>query len=399
MAERARSGPVPTALVGLAFALVMVGTTVPTPLYPAYARALGFGELVTTVVFATYAVGVIGALVLVGHWSDQLGRRPLVLAALVLSALSAGAFLLPTALPWLFAGRLLSGLSAGVITGTGTAYVVDLAPPSGRARASLVAAAVNMGGLGCGPLLAGLLTEHAPLPLRLCFLVDLVLVGIGILAVLLAPETVTRTGRPDLAPQRLHVPPQARAVFVRAAIAGFAGFAVLGLMTSLSPAILGRLLGHHSPSLVGAVVALVFAASITGQALAGRFPQGRALPSGCVLLVVGMGVLVASLAGRSLALLLAAGVVAGLGQGISFRAGLGGVQAAAPAAQRGTVTSTFFTTLYIGISLPVIGEGALAATAGLQTAGIVFAGAVAVLAAVALVLLLRGRPADDATAG
>lgn len=384
-----RPGPAASALAGLAFALTMLGTTLPTPLYPHYAAALGFGELTTTLVFSTYAVGVIGALVLVGHWSDQLGRRPMLLIALCFSALSAGAFLMPLALPWLFAGRLLSGISAGVVTGTGTAYLVDLAPPQRRGRASLLAAAVNMGGLGAGPLLAGLLTEHAPAPLRLCFVVDLLLVGVGLLAVLGAPETVPRSARPALAPQRLSVPAEARPVFVRATIAGFAGFGVLGLMTSLSPAILGTLLGRHSPSLVGAVVALVFLASITGQAGAGRFAPGRALPAGCVLLVLGMAVLVASLASRSLPTLLSAGVIAGLGQGISFRAGLAGVQTAAPDALRGAVTSAFFTTLYVGISLPVIGEGALAATAGLETAGIVFACAVAVLCLTALALLLR----------
>jgi preprotein translocase subunit SecF len=65
------------------------------------------------------------------------------------------------------------------------------------------------------------------------------------------------------------------------------------------------------------------------------------------------------------------------------------VSAASPEELRGEVTSTFFVTLYVGISLPVIGEGALASWAGLQTAGIVFSVLVSVLAAVALVLLLR----------
>ena len=52
----------------------------------------GFGELVTTVVFATYAAGVIAGLVLFGHWSDQVGRRPMLHAGLVLSGLSAVVF-------------------------------------------------------------------------------------------------------------------------------------------------------------------------------------------------------------------------------------------------------------------------------------------------------------------
>ena len=132
-------------LVATAFAIAMLGTTLPTPLYPLYQRTFGFGELITTVVFAAYAVGVVAALLLFGHWSDQLGRRPMLQAGLVLSGLSAVVFVLAGSLGWLFVGRLLSGLSAGIFTGTATAAIVDLAPDEGKSRASLIAAAVNMG--------------------------------------------------------------------------------------------------------------------------------------------------------------------------------------------------------------------------------------------------------------
>ena len=387
-------GWVGAGLVGLAFAATMLGTTLPTPLYPAYAGRLGFGELVTTVVFAAYAVGVMVALVLFGHWSDQLGRRPMLLAGVALSGLSAAAFLLPLALVWLFVGRVLSGLSAGILTGTGTAAMVDLAPDEQRDRASLLAAAVNMAGLGCGPLLAGFLAQYAPAPTRLPFLVDLALLVLAAVAVLLVREPVRRADRLSLAPRRLRVPQQTRPIFVRAAIAGFAGFAVFGLFTALSPAFLGQLLHHDSPALVGVVVAVTFAASVLGQVVSTPLGVARALPLGCALLLAGVALIALSLPSRSLALLVAGAVVSGLGQGTSFRAGLAGVTGASPEELRGEVTSTFFVTLYVGISLPVIGEGALAGAAGLQAAGIVFSGVVAVLAAVALALLLRRRAAS-----
>ena len=68
----------------------MVGTTLPTPLYPIYERRFGFGGLMVTVVFATYALGVIAALLLMGRQSDQVGRRPVLLAGLACAAASAG---------------------------------------------------------------------------------------------------------------------------------------------------------------------------------------------------------------------------------------------------------------------------------------------------------------------
>jgi MFS family permease len=376
-------------LIGAAFAITMLGTTLPTPLYPLYEKAFGFGELVTTVVFAAYAVGVTAALLVFGHWSDQLGRRPMLQAGLALSGLSAFVFLLAGGLGWLFVGRVVSGLSAGIFTGTATATIVDLAPESGKKRASLIAAAVNMGGLGAGPLLAGILAQYAPLPLTLCFIVDLVLVVAAVGAVQLVAEPVRRARTLRLRPQKIDVPMEIRGVFTRAAIAGFAGFAVLGLFTAVSPAFLATVLHHTNHALTGAVVISVFIASTIGQSLSSLIGEQRALIVGCLGLIAGMVLVAASLPLHSLAVLIVGGIIAGLGQGLSFRAGLGAVTSAAPSDKRGEITSSYFVMLYIGISIPVIGEGAAATALGLVTAGMVFAALVAILAAVALVLLVR----------
>src|SRR4029079_17793382 len=132
-----RGGRAGAALVGIAFFVTMIGTTLPTPLYPSYAEMFHIDELATTLIFATYPLGVTGGLLLFGHWSDELGRRPMLLAGLVASGASAAVFLLPSSLLWLYLGRLLSGLSAGIVTGTATAAIVDLLPED-RKRASLV---------------------------------------------------------------------------------------------------------------------------------------------------------------------------------------------------------------------------------------------------------------------
>jgi MFS family permease len=184
----------PMWLAAYAFAVVMLGTTLPTPLYPHYEQRYGFSALTITVIFAVYAFGVIAALLFLGGLSDQLGRRPALLGGLALSAASAVAFLLAGGLGALLAGRALSGLSAGIFTGTGTATLVDLAPPGRRAFATGVATAVNLGGLGCGPLLAGVLAAVATAPLRLPFWVDLGLLAPAFAAVIGMPETVRRRG-------------------------------------------------------------------------------------------------------------------------------------------------------------------------------------------------------------
>jgi MFS family permease len=383
-----RGGRAGAALVGIAFFVTMIGTTLPTPLYPSYAEMFHIDELATTLIFATYPLGVTGGLLAFGHWSDELGRRPMLLAGLVASAASAAVFLLPSLLLWLYLGRLLSGLSAGIVTGTATAAIVDLLPED-RKRASLVAAAVNMAGLGVGPLLAGILAQYAPLPIRLCFIVDLVLVAISFGCILMLRDPVSRAEHPRLGVQRVQIPREIRPVFTRAAIAGFAGFAVLGLFSAVSPAFLEKLLHEDNRAVIGALVLSGFFASVVGQFASTSMTSEQALRRGCGGLIVGMVFVAVSLPAASLALLMIGAIVSGLGQGMSFRAGLEMVTAASPARQRGEITSAFFVTLYVGIAIPVIGEGAAATAFGLVTAGVLFACLVAALVVVCLVLLAR----------
>jgi predicted MFS family arabinose efflux permease len=382
------------AVAAYAFAVTMLGTTLPTPLYALYQERFGFSELMITVIFSTYAVGVISALLLLGRASDQIGRRATLLPGLALAGLAAVAFLLAQGLAPLLAGRLLQGLAAGIFTGTATATLLDFAAPQDRGRATLVATIANMGGLGCGPLLAGLLAEWAASPLRLPFWVYLVLLVPAAVGVWAMPEPVAERSRLRLRPQALHVPPQIRATFFRAALAGFAGFAVLGLFTAVAPAFLGQILGVHSTAVVGLVVFSVFAASAAGQIALERIRASVAMTAGCGALVAGMALLALGLAVSSLALLVLGGLVAGFGQGLSFRAGLGAVNAGSPADRRAEVASSFFVVAYVAISIPVVGEGLLSQVVGLRTAGLVFAAIVAALAAVVLVLLAR-RPAVE----
>jgi MFS family permease len=268
---------------------------------------------------------------------------------------------------------------------------VDLTGPGQGRRATLVAAASNMGGLGLGPLVAGVLAQFAPLPVRLPFWVDLGLVLLAALAVWAIPETVDVAEHPRLRIRRPDLPPQVRPVFIRAATAGFAGFAVLGLFTAVAPSFLLQLLHEPSHALSGAVVFTVFAASALGQVtLAGRFGS-RALAVGCVALIVGMGLLATGLAATSLPLVIASAVIAGLGQGLCMRAGLEAVNAHAPAQRRAGVASAFFIVMYVGISLPVIGVGIAAMRLGLQAAGIGFSIAAAAVAAIALATLFPAR--------
>lgn len=375
------------ALLAYSFAAIMLGTTMPSPMYALYSEELHFAVAETTVIYATYAAGVLTALLVFGSWSDAIGRRPVLLAGTLCALGSAVVFLSADSVAQLLVGRVLSGLSAGLFTGTATAAVIEAAPPRWRTRAPAVATIANMGGLSSGPILAGVLVQYAPQPLRLAFVVHIALTVLAAIAVLVVPETSPRTGKPCL--QRLSVPPQVRPIFVVAGLAAFAGFAVTGLFAAVAPAFIAEVIGIGNHALAGLMAGSVFAASAAAQIVAVRIPPRRAVAMGCVILIVGMAVLAAALHFSSLSALVAAALVSGLGQGISFSRGLAAVAEGTPAEARAAVNSAYFVVAYVAISIPVIGAGLAAQAWGLRTGGTLFALAVGALAAVCLIGILR----------
>src|SRR5690349_2529036 len=378
-------------LLAYAFAAIMVGTTLPTPMYALYAEHMHFSVVTTTVIYATYAGGVLFALLAFGRWSDAIGRRPMLFAGIAAALASAAVFLVADSVTLLLVGRVLSGLSAGIFTGTATAAVIEAAPEHWRTRAAAVATVANMGGLGIGPLLAGVLVQYAPAPLQLSFIVHIVLALLAGLAVFVVPETSQRTGK--IGVQRLSVPVEVRAVFVVASLAAFAGFAVTGLFAAVAPSFVSGVVGIDNHAVAGLIAGSIFFASAAAQIAARNLNAQRAVAIGCAILVAGMVILAVALQLSSLTGLVAAAVVAGIGQGISFSRGLAAVAERTPADRRAEVSSTYFVVAYVAISLPVVGEGLAAQRWGLQTAGVTFAIAVAALSAICLVgiLVLEAR--------
>lgn len=381
-------------MAAIAYVLViaMVGTTLQTPLYPIYQRDLGFGSFIETVVFAIYAIGVLVTLVVFGRTSDSVGRKPVLLGSIVFAGLGAATFIVVSFLPGtvgiavLLFGRCLMGLSGGLVAGCAAAALTDLAPPGKKGRASLVAAMAQMGGLGLGPLIGGVLATRLNDPIRTIFFVYVVLVLAAAVAMTAVPETVKRDGRISLS--RVVTPIRVRAVREQAdvtGLTGFMGFAVLGLFASVSPVLLDRM-GWHSPASAGIVVCSVFFASASGQLLTMDLSTRAARLYGLGALMIGVLGVGAAMRIGSIPLLIIGGVVSGIGQGMSFKASLATVTSNAPSVRLGEATAGFFVICYLGISVPVLGIGLLSGLIGLDKAGEVFALAIVLLSVFALVV-------------
>jgi MFS family permease len=383
-------------LLAFVFATAMLGTTVPTPLYAIYQVRWHFSAAVVTLIFAAYGAAVLATLLLAGRSSDQAGRRPVLAVALGVSALSTVAFILAPDEGVLLVGRVLSGVSAGLMTGTATAALTELIPASAARRASLVATAANMGGLGLGPLIAGLFAQYAPHPTTLVFEVYLAVLAVAGLCLRFVPETVSPRRRPALRFAGLGLPEQGRGQFIAAGVAAFAAFALLGLFSSLVPGFIGGVLHQGSHVVQGAVVFGIFAVGTVTQVALSRFSSRRVVLAGLGLFLVALALIVAALALAAMALFLAGTVVGGVAVGAIFLGSLATANRLAPPERRGHAISAFFVACYTGLIIPVVGVGVLSGFTGTFPAVLAFSVLLAALCLFSLVRTATALASDPA---
>ena len=244
-------------LIAYVFGISMLGTTLPTPLYVSYQSQWHFSAGVVTLIFAVYAAGVLPPSSLRGVPPIRLDADPVLGTALGFSALSTIVFVLAPSVGWLFLARILSGFSAGLMTGTGTAALTEMLGRRNPRRATLVATAVNTGGLGLGPLVAGLFAQYAPDPTVLVFEVYLGFLAVAAIAVITVPETVSKRQRLSIRFGGFGFPDSERSAFVAAGVAAFASFSLLGIFSALAPTFLGVVLHQESHAVAGAVVFMI----------------------------------------------------------------------------------------------------------------------------------------------
>jgi hypothetical protein len=374
--------------------IMFIGAILPTPLYPLYREAFGFSGVTLTLIYATYVLGNLTALLFFGRLADQIGRRPASLPAVAVGMASAVIFAAAQGTAWLFVARGVSGFSTGLASGAATAWIAELYAGSDKSRAARVASAANFFGCAAGPLIGGVFAQFAFAPLRLSYLAYLVLLCGAAGAVFLPRETVTRPkplGDVELHP-RIGVPPGIRLQFISPAVTGFATFSLIGFYSALIPGLLGETLHQSAPLVAGLVVCELFLVAAVAILASGMFASQTATLAALLLLPPSVWILVGAEVAHSLALLVFAAALGGLAGGLGYRGSLEVINRIAPGDQRSETVSSYMIALFAGNSVPVIGIGFLAAAATALTAHVVFAAVLTMLAGVALLTGLKFPP-------
>ena len=372
--------------------LLFFAAGAPSPLYGIYRAQLRFSATTLTAVFATYALVLLLTLLIFGSVSDYLGRRRVILAALVVTAGACGVFLAAHDVGLLFAARALQGIAVGAATGALGAALLDL-QPKGSGLAPLITTAASLLGLGAGALGASVLAQYGPTPTRLVWWLLLgasVAAAAGILAI---PEPgKRRTGvLASLRPQ-VGVPRQARATFATAVPCLIAVWALSGLYQSLGPSLAVQVTG--SQDLVwGGLLVFLLTGVAAGATVAFRALTPRtAMLAGSLVLLAGLAVTFAAIATITADAFLTGTAIAGVGSGLALLGVNRTLIPLAPPGQRAGLIAAIFIISFLGLSIPALIAGVATTHIGLHRTALAYCAAVAALTAVAAgSLMLRSR--------
>jgi len=391
--RRTLSPRVAYAHVAAVIGLALFASGTPSPLYGTYRELWGFSPVVLTLIYATYAFGVLASLLLAGRLSDEVGRRPVLLASLGTLMATSVLFALADSTAWLFVARGSQGLATGLALSAAAAALLDLHPRRDPGSVGLTNGVASAGGMGLGIGISAILVQLAPAPRVLPYVVLFALFAIAFYGALRMPEPVEATGRVKLTPQRPSIPPVVRRPFFLAALAVISSWSIGGLFISLGPALAAQLLHTDNHIVTGLAVFSLAASGAAAQLAFGRSAPWAGTSGGSLALATGMVAIVIAASTETPALFWLGTLIGGAGFGVAFLGGLRALSVAIPPQHRAEVMSAFYVVAYLAISVPAVIAGVLVTPLGLITTFEIFGSVVAALALAVALEAYRTRPA------
>ena len=357
-------------LIAAIFGVPIYASTAPSPLYRLYQQRWHFSATTVTAVFGVYALVLLLALLVFGSLSDYVGRRPVIVAGLVLEIAATAMFLGAKGVGWLYVARILQGAAVGLVTAAFGAALIDL-QPVGSDRGALVTSFTSVFLLGVGALATSALAQYAAAPTRLVWWLLLGTFIVATPVVLSVPEsTPRRPGALRSLRPRLGVPRARRGTFLAGVPGLLATWTLSGFYLSLGPSLAAVIVGSRNLMWGGLAVFL-----LTGVAALSALVVRRSLPAdvllwGALVLLAGLGLTIGGIATGSAPLLLGGTAVAGLAYGPVIGAEFRSLAALAAQTERAGMVSSIYVVCYIAVAVPSLVAGFAASRWGLHDASL-----------------------------
>ncbi|NTU98194.1 MAG: MFS transporter, partial [Chlorobiaceae bacterium] len=149
----------PLFILLLTVLLDLIGFGIVLPLLPTYAKELGASPLMIGLIAAIFSIMQFIFSPFWGKLSDVMGRRPVMLISIFITAVSYLVFSQASTIPLLIFARGLSGIGSANIAAA-QAYITDVTDSKNRSGAmGMMGAAFGIGFI-IGPVIGGILKHH-----------------------------------------------------------------------------------------------------------------------------------------------------------------------------------------------------------------------------------------------
>jgi len=372
-------------LTAITFSMV---ASAPTPIYRLYQETLGLTPLAITLIFAIYSLTMVAAFLTVARLSDFIGRKPTILAALMLNALALVIFIEANTSTVLMVARAVQGIATGIALATLGALIADAAPEAAAVLNSITAFI----GLMVGSLVAGSLVAYLPWPTQLVFALLLCVTLAEMIALHFIHETAPyKAGAMAVLRPNLMVPAAAVRPMLRLFPLTLSGWALGGFYLSLMPSLVVAATGVHSPLVGAAVVStLMLSGGISVLALRGlRAPI--AVLTASLLLAIGIALTMVAIYAGSPAGMLFGTIISGVGFGSSYGAALRTLLPLAASHERAGLLSAYFVASYLSFALPAVGAGLATPYYGLVRTALAYGTVLALCALTTFIFQMASR--------
>jgi MFS family permease len=385
-------------LAAFVVAVTLALSNMPTPFYVQWQGQIGFTPSVVALLFSSYIVGLVAALIVVGGLVSVFGNRTIILLGLALGVIAALLFVAGGSVGVLITGRAVSGVAVGAVLAAGIPWIINLAASNQRQRAAALASAAVAGGAALGPLLGGgvsSLFEHNGA--AVAFGGELILLGSAFVVTCLLPSThvalqgsfqgtafYPRVSRDDISPLF-------QGISLFSCALGATAF-----LLSLGPSVLRETSGENSHLLAGMMASSMFFTGAIVQWPGSRLPMTALLISAGSAVVLAAFAITMSVVLHHPAPLLVGSILGGAGYGLSQLAGLTLVSESVGVERLSHANALLNIGGYVPCGLLPVAAGFFVDWAGLANGTLVFACLLSIVTVLVTLVICRARLAQAA---
>jgi MFS family permease len=228
-------------LAGVVVALALWTSACPTLVYPLYEADWGISTTTITWIFAAYPIALIPVLVLLGDISDHIGRRMSMSLGLLAELIGVLFFVFAHDVTWLLIGRAFMGVGVGLSLSPASVAMVEFSGAGQEKRASAMATGISALGIALAMMVGGLLTQYAPFPLRLNFIVLAVVIAVTAVLIRGLPRHTRAETRERWRIRAIIIPRGSRGTFLAGALAFASAFLLGAIVLPLGAEIANQL--------------------------------------------------------------------------------------------------------------------------------------------------------------